>query len=193
MASTRAQWLVLAVSAIAASGCSRSAGPGGEGTGGGAGRVCTNCTPTGAMTFRLPSPAGATVWTTTVMDKVLREAAPPDSAGEAITLFAARNEFEPFQVVVRADSSGSATLTMTSFTGPGAAALDRIEVRRVGYVRIGQASDASSIPSGQVPDPLEPMAFGSAQSLPAAQTSRSGSPSTSRPRRPPATTPPLLP
>ena len=169
MASTRAQWLVLAVSAIAASGCSRSSGPGGEGAGGGAGRACTNCTPTGAMTFRLPSPAGATVWTTTVMDKALREAAPPDSAGEAITLFAARNEFEPFQVVVRADSSGSAILTMTSFTGPGAAALDRIEVRRVGYVRIGQASDASSIPSGQVPDPLEPMAFGSAQSLPAAQ------------------------
>src|SRR5262249_10217717 len=44
---------------------------------GGDGQQCTDCTPTGDMTFALPSPSGATLWTTTTMDKVLREAAPP--------------------------------------------------------------------------------------------------------------------
>jgi hypothetical protein len=61
------------------------------------GPVCTDCTPTGDMTFALPSPPGATLWTTTVMDKVLREAAPPVNAGEGLAILAARNEVEPNQ------------------------------------------------------------------------------------------------
>src|SRR5262249_18523399 len=48
--------------------------------------ACTDCTPTGAMTFRLPSPDGATVWTATTMDKVLREAAPPETLGQSIAM-----------------------------------------------------------------------------------------------------------
>ena len=119
------------------------------------------------MTFRLPSPPGATLWTTTTMDKVLREAAPPTQTGDAISISAARNELEPFQVVVRADAAGQATLAMTPFTGPGS--LDRIELRRVGYVTISEPSDGSSILSGQMPDPLEPSAFGASEAVPAGQ------------------------
>ena len=129
----------------------------------GPGPTCTNCTPTGAMTFQLPSPAGATLWTTTTMDKVLREAAVPTAQGTAISLNAAKNEFEPFQIVVHPDTATTATLSMTPFTGPGT--ISAIEVRQVGYVQIPKASDASSIPSGMIPDPLYPMNFGDAQTL----------------------------
>lgn len=138
-------------------------GGGGSGGSGGALPPCTDCTPTGDMTFALPSPAGATLWTTTTMDKVLREAAPPTAAGDAIALFAAKNESEPFQIVVRPDAGATATLAMTPFTGPGT--LDAIEIRRVGYVQIPSTSDASGIPSPFIPDPLEPTTFGAAEAL----------------------------
>jgi hypothetical protein len=148
--------------------CGSNDSPTSSGAGGsGGGPVCTNCTPSGDMTFRLPSPAGAVLWTTTTMDKVLREAAPPTTQGQEIHISAARNEFEPFQLVVRADAATSATLQMAPFTGPGT--ISRIEPRRVGYVHIAEPSDSSSIPSSQVPDPLEPTQFGAAQSLPAGQ------------------------
>jgi len=115
------------------------------------------------MTFALPSPKGATLWTTTTMDKVLREAAPPTGTGDHIALFAAKNEHEPFQIVVRPESAASVELTMTPFTGPGT--IDGFEIRRVGYVRIAAPSDASAIPSGYVPDPLEPTDFGASEAL----------------------------
>lgn len=123
--------------------------------------VCTDCTPPGPMTFKLPSPAGATLWTTPTMEKVVREAAPPETAGDAIQMYAAKNEFEPFQIVVRADADANVTLAMPAFSGPGS--IPRIEIRRVGYVKITQPSDASSIKSGFVPDPLEPTTFGAAE------------------------------
>ncbi len=128
---------------------------------------CTNCTPAGPMTFRLPSPAGATLWTAPTMEKILREAAAPEGSGDAVTMFAAKNEFEPFQIAVRADASANVTLAMPAFSGPGA--LPRIEIRRVGYVKITQPSDASSIQSGYVPDPLEPTTFGAAEAVSAGQ------------------------
>ena len=142
-------------------------GNGGTAGQGGKGPRCTDCTPTGAMTFALPSPAGATLWTTTTMDKVLREAAPPTSPGAAIEVFAAGNELEPFQLVVRADGDATATLAMTSFTGPGTIAAPTIH--RVGYVNITSPSDPSSILSGQIPDPLYPTTFGAAESLSAGE------------------------
>lgn len=76
------------------------------------------------------SPAGATLWTTTTLDEVLREAAPPTATGAAIAISAAGNEYEPFQLVVHPDADASVTLTMTGFTGPGA--LEAGELRRVG-------------------------------------------------------------
>ena len=114
--------------------------------------------PAGPMTFRLPSPAGVVLWTAPTMEKVLREAAPPDNPSDAIQIYAAKNEFEPFQIVVRADQAGAAKIAMTPFGGPGT--IPRLEIRRVGYVRIAQPSDATSIKSGFVPDPLEPTTIG---------------------------------
>jgi hypothetical protein len=118
------------------------------------------------MTFALPSPAGAVVWTTPSMEKVLREAAPPAQQGTAIVLSAAKNEFEPFQVVLRADAATQATLELGAFAGPSTA-ITRVEIRRVDYVQVNRASDASAIASSQIPDPLRPTTFGANESLPA--------------------------
>jgi hypothetical protein len=102
------------------------------------------------------------------MDKVLREATPPTAPGTSIALSAAKNEFEPFQIVIRADAASTATLQLNAFTGPSTA-ITRTEIRRVDYVSIQQPSDSSSIPSSAIPDPLRPTTFGASESLPAAQ------------------------
>ncbi len=157
----------------AACGDDDDSGPGVDGGGEGEGErdggpgPCTDCTPAGVMTFALPSPAGATLWTTTTMDKVLREAAPPTATGAAIAIAAAGNEFEPFQIVVRPDADASVILSMTPFSGPGT--IDAIEIRRVGYVHIAESSDASALASPYMPDPLEPMSFGAAESVAGAE------------------------
>lgn len=119
------------------------------------------------MTFKLPSPSGATLWTTPTMEKVVREAAPPENPGDSIQMYSAKNEFEPFQIVVRADANTNVTLAMPAFTGPGQ--IPRIEIRRVGYVKISAPSDATSIKSGFVPDPLEPTTFGATEAVTAGQ------------------------
>ncbi|APR84318.1 Hypothetical protein A7982_09667 [Minicystis rosea] len=146
---------------VLAGACGGDGSSGGGGHGGG--KQCTDCTPTGAMTFALPSPVGATLWTTTTMDKVLREAAPPTAQDVAIQIHAARNEFEPFQIVVHADADATAKITMTAFTGPGMVSAPTIH--RVGYVHVSEPSDASSIMSSEIPDPLYPTSFGAAESL----------------------------
>lgn len=158
--------LAALLAAGAGAGCSHD-GSSDSPDGGMPGPVCTDCTPTGAMTVLLPSPAGAKLWTAPTMEKVLREAAPPTTPADSISLFAAKNEYEPFQVVVRPDASGTASLSMSAFTGPGTIDATRIELRRVGYVKIAAASDASSIksPSGYMPDPLELSTFGAMDSL----------------------------
>src|SRR5688572_21567136 len=134
------------------------AGLGGDGSVTPPGPACTNCTPAGPMTYRLPSPASATLWTTIPMEKVLKEAAPPEATSDAIQIWSAKNEAEPFQIVVRANADATTTFAMPPFSGPGS--IPRIEIRRVGYVKISQPSDATSIKSGFVPDPLEPTTFG---------------------------------
>ena len=152
-----------------AGGTGATAGAGGNSnpTNGGA-STCSNCTPTGAMTYVLPSPAGAVVWTTPTLDKILREAAPPTNTGPSIALSAAKNEFEPFQIAIRADAQSTATIQLSAFSGPSSA-ITRTEIRRVDYVTIQQPSDASGIPSSSIPDPLRSVQFGASESLPAAQ------------------------
>jgi hypothetical protein len=119
---------------------------------------CTDCTPAGDSVFVLPSPASATLWTATPMDKVLREATPPPRTGEGIRISAAKNELEPFQIVVRPDASTTASLAITPFSGPGM--IDDVRIHRVGYVHVTAPSDPSSIVSPYLPDPLHPTKFG---------------------------------
>jgi hypothetical protein len=134
-----------------------SASSGGEPTTGDP--VCPECTPVGELSFRLPSPAGATLWTATTMDKVLREAVPPEAEAPAIQIHAAGNEYEPFQLVVRSDADASVSVSVSDFTGPGV--LPPPTVHRVDYVQIAAPSDPGAIVSAQIPDPLVPITFGS--------------------------------
>lgn len=130
--------------------------------------VCTDCTPVGPLSFRLPSPAGATLWTATTMDKILREAAPPAATVPAIQIHAARNEYEPFQLVVHADEAElDVSVSVSEFTGPGP--LPPLTLHRVDYVQIAAPSDPGAILSGQIPDPLVPIALGTPVSVPAGQ------------------------
>lgn len=131
------------------------------------GGMCDDDSPGPARVVRLPSPSGAVVWTAPTMDKILREAPPPDTAADALRIHAARNEVEPFQIAVRAEAAASVTATVTPFTGPGS--IDGITLHRVDYVTIGAPSDAGSLMSPQVPDPLVPIALGSAVPAPAGQ------------------------
>ena len=128
--------------------------------------VCTDCTPVGMMSFRLPSPAGATLWTATTMDKVLREAAPPEATAPAIQIHAARNEYEPFQLIVRSDADAMVSVSVSDFSGPGP--LPAVTLHRVDYVNIAAPSDPGAILSGQMPDPLVPIAFGTPVAVSAA-------------------------
>jgi hypothetical protein len=174
----RKRWIVLFFVVVWAARCSSGkhaspTGGGGQDGGGSAGnggsvRTCTDCTPPGDMTYALPSGPGTVLWTTPTMEKVLREATPPVNTGTAITVSAAKNEFEPFQLVVHSDTTASATLQIGSFTGPSSA-ITRVEIRRVDYVTVTKPSDASSITSSQIPDPLRPTTFGTSEALPAGQ------------------------
>lgn len=104
------------------------------------------------------------------MDKVLEEATPPAQTGAAIAVRAAKNEYEPFQVVVRADTAQTARLSLSVFTDAGGHTLEASpELRRVGYIPIAAPSDASSLVAagGRVPDPLAPAAFDNDEPLPA--------------------------
>ena len=121
-----------------AGGSDPAKGPGGSSSGDGgpngqSGPQCTDCTPAGPMTFALPSPAGIALWTTPTMEKVVREAAPPTNKGDAMQIYAAKNEFEPFQLVGNANAATSVALSMPAFTGPGS--ISRIEMKRVEYVQ----------------------------------------------------------
>ena len=111
---------------------------------------------------------GATVWTAPILDKVLREATPPTNPGTAISLSAAKNEFEPFQLVIRADTNSNLTIQLSAFTGPSSA-ITRQEIRRVQYVTIQQPSDSSGIASSAIPDALPLTQFGTSEALPGGQ------------------------
>ena len=163
----RALLLGLGLAAVVAFSCGGDDGGGGGKGGSSPLPPCPECTPTGDLTFALPSPPGAVVWTTTTMDKVLREATPPTTPGTTIQLYAAKNESEPFQVVLRPDAAATASLSLGAFSGPGS--LPAPEIRRVSYVAISQPSDASAISSPLLPDPLVATTFGAAEALGAAE------------------------
>ena len=96
------------------------------------------------------------IWVAPPTGKVLRDTAPPFSRGDAITLHAARNEYEPVQVVVRAAAAGTRSLSLGNWSGPST----NVPVTALHDVSYGATACAAGNP-----DRLEPISFGAAQAL----------------------------
>jgi hypothetical protein len=90
-------------------------------------------------------------WTTPPSERVFKDSPVPTATGSEVKVYAAQNEFEPFQVVVRPAASGNLTVSIDAF-GSGIAT----ELYQVKYVDITQPSDSLGR-TGPNPDPLWPI------------------------------------
>ncbi|NVN89710.1 MAG: DUF4091 domain-containing protein [Desulfuromonadales bacterium] len=117
-----------------------------------------------SYTHRLSqSTASYVFWTTTPSERIFKDSAAPTSSSSGIKVYAAKNEFEPFQLVVKPTSSGAVTLNMGDF-GSGI----RTELFQVKYVNVISATDALG-KTGPYPDPLWPLENGSTVALTAGE------------------------
>ncbi|HTD68031.1 MAG TPA: hypothetical protein VK846_16015, partial [Candidatus Limnocylindria bacterium] len=115
-----------------------------------------NSTVTSNFFFTIHSNASSMIWVAPPTWKVLRDTAPPVARSNALTLHAARNEYEPVQVVVRAATAGTRTLSLGNWAGPSAI-VPAATLHDVSY-------GATACAAGN-PDRLEPISFGAAQTL----------------------------
>lgn len=110
----------------------------------------------------LPAPAGLGLWWCGSTYKVGRERALPAATNTAVQISAARNEYEPFQLVLRPDVAlTNVSVTVSDFTAvglpgsPGISATN-VEVALVEYVNVTRPTDAAGT-TGAHPDPLVPV------------------------------------
>lgn len=109
------------------------------------------------------STPGYQFWTAPPSRRVFKDDTPPEETDTHVRLYAAANEFEPFQLVIKPSMSSSVTVNMGDF-GEGIEA----EIFQVKYVDIDQASDNLGR-LGPYPDPLWPVEQGGSVSLTAGE------------------------
>ncbi len=113
-----------------------------------------------SYTHRLSqSTSSYSFWTTPPSERVFKDDPLPSLTQGQIKLYAAQNEYEPFQLIVRPTSSGSVSLNMGGF-GSGITT----EIYQVQYVNIATATDSLGA-TGPYPDPLWPLDNGASISL----------------------------
>ncbi len=109
--------------------------------------------------YRLSSATQNDVWWAEAPYNVGRERPAPSRQSDAVKIHAARNEFEPFQVVLRPsrDVKG-AKVSFEEFVGPNGARLgkENLAISEVAYVSVSQPTDAVGT-IGEWPDPLPPL------------------------------------
>jgi hypothetical protein len=111
-------------------------------------------------THRLSQSNGSySFWTTPPSERVFKDSPVPATIGSTVKVYAAKNEFEPFQVVVKPASSGNVTVTIGNF-GSGIQA----EIYQVKYVNVITATDSLG-KTGPYPDPLWPLENGASVAL----------------------------
>ena len=95
-----------------------------------------------------------TFWTTLPSEKVFKNSQVPSLTGSDVKVYAARNEFEPFKIVINPSSSGSVTVSVGDLGGG-----IEVEIFQVKYVNITQNTDYLG-QAGEYPDPLWPLESG---------------------------------
>lgn len=100
------------------------------------------------------STASYQIWTTTPSVKIFKNAAVPVATSSEVKVYAAKNEFEPFQIIVKPTSTGSLTINMGSFGSN-----ITTELYQVKYVNITTKTDQLGT-TGNNPDPLKPIENG---------------------------------
>ena len=103
------------------------------------------------------------IWTAPCTEKILKTMTVPDDV-RPLKIYAARGEFEPFQVVVRSDSGESLPVNITPFTR-GEDTINCYSLFTVDYVDITTAGDHFDR-FGLWPDPLFPRDFGDTIAFP---------------------------
>ena len=110
---------------------------------------------TESYTYALSQSTGAyQFWTTLPSEHVFKDSPVPAATGSEVKVYAAQNEFEPFQIVVKPAASGNVTVNVGSF-GSGITT----ELYQVKYVNLAQATDYLGR-TGLNPDPLWPLSNG---------------------------------
>ena len=111
-------------------------------------------------TYKLSQSTGSyTFWTTTPSERVFKDSVVPTDTASGVKVYAARNEFEPFQIVVKPSSAGNVTVNMGDF-GSGI----QSEIYQVKYVNVITATDSLG-KTGPYPDPLWPLEKGASVAL----------------------------
>ncbi len=127
-------------------------------------RTATAAGDTEAYTYKLTQSTPAyQFWTVPPSERVFKDSPVPLATGSEVKVYAARDEFEPFQVVVKPAVSGNAAVSIDAF-GAGIQA----EIYQVKYVPITQTSDSLGR-TGSYPDPLWPLENGAAVALTAGE------------------------
>ena len=112
------------------------------------------------LTYSLTQSQGnITLWTTPPSERVFKDDPLPEQTGSLVQVYCARNEFEPFQIVIRPDLSETVSIDITDFTNS-----IKTEIHRVKYVNITQPTDSLGR-TGSYPDPLWPIEKGGAINL----------------------------
>jgi len=102
---------------------------------------------------------GATIWTAPAMTRV--QPRDPPTAARGIGISAARNEYEPFQVIVTAADDGltGVTVGVSDLKGPRGALIPKnaIKLYREHYIQVMRPSYRCDAPPGWWPDALIPL------------------------------------
>ncbi len=99
------------------------------------------------------------LWTSTPSTRIFKVQDAPAGTGSDIKVYCARNETEPFLIVVRPAATGTVQINLGSF-GTGISA----DIHQVKYTNITTASDNMGT-TGDYPDPLWPLENGAVVSV----------------------------
>ncbi|OFV94287.1 MAG: hypothetical protein A3F68_08795 [Acidobacteria bacterium RIFCSPLOWO2_12_FULL_54_10] len=112
-----------------------------------------------ALAGGMASAQELTWWTTHALIKVRPNDTAPAGSSRSAELFAGRNEFEPFQVVLRVDQSDleDVDVQVSDLSGPsgGSITRDNITIYLEGYLNLESPSSIEG-DAGEWPDPLFP-------------------------------------